>query len=60
MGTCIILLLYVSLPSLHDYDVKMPNFTFYAGRKQTATNFLSLSKHDLDVAPRNLAPREFA
>ena len=20
--------LYISLPSLHDYDVKMPNFTF--------------------------------
>ena len=24
--------LYISLPSLHDYDVKMPNFTFYGGR----------------------------
>ena len=23
---------YISLPSLHDYDVKMPNFTFYGGR----------------------------
>ena len=21
--------LYISLPSLHDYDVKMPNFTMY-------------------------------
>ena len=21
--------LYISLPSPHDYDVKMPNFTFY-------------------------------
>ena len=27
--------LYISLPSLHDYDGKMPNFTFYGGRKQT-------------------------
>ena len=27
--TCITLFLYISLPSLHDYDVKMPNFTFY-------------------------------
>ena len=24
--------LYISLPSLHDCDVKMPNFTFYGGR----------------------------
>ena len=31
--------LYISLPSLHDYDVKMPNFTFYGGRKQATTNF---------------------
>ena len=29
--------LYISLPSLHDYDVKMPNFTFYGGRKQATT-----------------------
>ena len=30
--------LYISLPLLHDYDVKIPSFTFYEGRKQ-ATNF---------------------
>ena len=36
--------LYISLPSLHDYDVKMPNCKFYAGRKQATTNlFLSLN-----------------
>ena len=23
----------------HDYDVKMPNFKFYGGRKQVTTNF---------------------
>ena len=35
--------LYISLPSLHDYDVKMPDCKFYGGRKQTTTNlFLSL------------------
>ena len=34
---------YISLLSLHDYDVKMPNFTFNGVRKQ-ATTFLSLSK----------------
>ena len=31
--------LYISLPLLHDYDVKMPSFTFYGGRKQATTNF---------------------
>ena len=31
--------LYISLPLLHDYDVKMPNFTFYGGRKQATTKF---------------------
>ena len=31
--------LYTSLPLLHDYDVKMPSFTFYGGRKQATTNF---------------------
>ena len=23
--------LYISLPSLHDYDIELPNFTFYGG-----------------------------
>ena len=32
-------LLYISLPSLHDYYVKMPNSKFYGGRKQATTNF---------------------
>ena len=32
-------ILYISLPSLHDYDVKMPNFTFYGERKQATTSF---------------------
>ena len=35
--------LYISLPSLHGYDVKMPNCKFYRGRKQATTNlFFSL------------------
>ena len=35
--------LHISLPSLHDYDVKMPNCKFYGGRKQATTNlFFSL------------------
>ena len=29
----------VSLSSLHDYDVKMPNFTMYRGSIQAATKF---------------------
>ena len=31
--------LYISFPFLHDYDVKMPNFAFYRGRKQATTIF---------------------
>ena len=37
--TCITLFLYISFPFLHDYDVKMPNFVFYGGRKQATTKF---------------------
>ena len=36
---CITLFLYISLPPPHDYDVKMPNCTFYGGRKKATTNF---------------------
>ena len=28
---------YISLPLLHDYDVKIPNFSIYGGRKQSTT-----------------------
>ena len=31
--------LYISLPSIHDYDVKMPNLTFYRGSTQATTKF---------------------
>ena len=31
--------LYISLPSRHDYDGKMPNFTFCGGRKQATVKF---------------------
>ena len=31
--------LYISLSSLHDYDVKMPNFTMYRGSTQATTKF---------------------
>ena len=29
--------LYISLPLLHDCEVKLPNFTFYEGREQEKT-----------------------
>ena len=36
---------YISLPSLHDLDVKFPDGTFYGGRKHIRRRiFLSLSK----------------
>ena len=31
--------LYIFLPSLHDYGVEIPNFTFYGEREQATTNF---------------------
>ena len=31
--------LYITLPSLYDYYVKMPNFTLYRGRTQATTKF---------------------
>ena len=54
--TCITLL-YFSLPSLREHDVKFPIFTFYGGRKQAATNFsLSLSKRE--CGPQETNSRE--
>ena len=49
--------LYISLPSLHDYEVKMPNFTFYGGRKQATMNFLSLS--NLSAVRKKSTPGKF-
>ena len=31
--------LYISLPLRYDYDMKMPNFTFYGGRKQVTRSW---------------------
>ena len=31
--------LYISLPLLHDYNVKLPNFAFYGGPKQATIKF---------------------
>ena len=35
--------LYISPPSLHDYELKAPNFTFCGGRELKATTFFSFS-----------------
>ena len=48
--------LYISLPSLHDYDVKMPNYKFYGGRRQATTNLFSSSK--LECGPQEINSRE--
>ena len=31
--------MYISLPSVHDYDVKMTNIRFYGGLKQATTKY---------------------
>ena len=53
--------LYISLPSLHDYNVKMPNCTFYGGRKLvTSDDEVFLLFMNLHVVLRNSTPAEFA
>ena len=56
---CITLFLYISLSSLHDLDVKMPNFIFYGGREQ-ATTHIFLSLLNLSEVPRYSIPGKFA
>jgi len=48
--------LYISLPSLHDYDVKMPNCKFYGGCKLATTNLFSLS--ELECGSQEINSRE--
>ena len=45
-------ILLISLPSLHDYDVKMPNFTLYKG-KYTSEDEISSLFLNLDMVLRN-------
>ena len=57
---CIVVFLYISLPSLHDYDVKTPNFMFYGGRIKTSdVEFFFLSLN-LSAVSKNSSPRKFA
>ena len=39
----------ISLPFLHDYDVKMPNSAFYGERKQATTKFIFLFALELGI-----------
>ena len=41
---CITLFWYISLPSWHDYDVKLLNFTFCGGRKHKTTTLFFFSQ----------------
>ena len=43
--------------SLHDFDAKMPNCTFYGGRKQATTKF-SFSFYTWMRSPRNQLPKK--
>ena len=51
--------LYISLPSLHDYDVKMPNCKFCGGRKQATMNLFFLSQN-LSAVLNKSTPGKFA
>ena len=41
--------MYISLPSLHDYEMKMPNFTFCGGRVSRFIYISLPSLHDYEV-----------
>ena len=51
-------LLYISLPFLHDGDLKMPNFAFYGEQKQAMMKFYSLNLN-LDMVHTNSNPVGF-
>ena len=51
--------LYISLPSLHDYDVKSSHAMFYGGRKFTTTNFFLLFLN-LGSVSKNSVPGKFS
>ena len=51
--------LYISLPSLHDYDVKISYFKFYGGHKTSYYEIFFLILN-LNMVFRNSTPGEFA
>ena len=50
--------LYISLPSLHDYDVKMPNCKFYAMEDVNKRRGISFSLSKLECGPQEIDSRE--
>ena len=52
--------LYISLPSLHDYDVKIPNCKFYVGRKRATTNFFNFPSLKLSALLKKSTRGKFA
>ena len=46
----------ISLPSLHDYDLKMPNFTFYTGHEHKTATFFFFSW--TSIQPVRIQPQE--
>ena len=50
--------LYISLLSLHDYDMKMPNCKFYEGCKQAIKSFFLFL--NLSEVSKNSTPWKFA
>ena len=51
--------LYIYLPSLHDYNVKVTNFTFCRGREHKTTAFFFFS-WTFDAVHWNSTPKKFA
>ena len=58
--TCITLFCtFLCWPLLHDYDLKIPNFTFYEGRKQGDDEVIFLFLN-LSAVPKKSTPGKFA
>ena len=54
-------ILYISLPSLHHYDMKLPNFTsplYGVGEhNKTIVAFFFKTKITIDTVPKKISPR---
>ena len=52
--------LYIFLPILHDYDVKMPNFTFYGRGTLTSDDEIFFPFLNVSAVPKKSRPGKFA
>ena len=52
--------LYISLPSLHDYNVEVPNFTFCRGCEHKRTTFFFFSCTGGDTVFKNSTTKKVA